>query len=55
VYSNDHDKWYLRELNAKKFKASSSPFVADFNGDFLPDFLHNSDGKVKIAFQTKNP
>lgn len=54
-YNNDNEKWGLWEINLKRLSSSSQPFFADFNGDFLPDILHMSEEKLKIAFQTKNP
>ena len=45
----------MREVEEKKFRSESQPFIADFNGDFLPDFLYSEGGEIKIAFQTRNP
>jgi hypothetical protein len=50
TFNSASDKWGLKEINLKKLQSTTQPFFADFNGDFLPDILHMSEGGLKIAF-----
>ena len=48
------DTWTFKHMPNKRFMSESQPFIADFNGDFMPDILFTN-GIIQIAFQTKNP
>lgn len=50
IKDKDLNDWTFKEIPNKKFRSQTQPFIADLNGDFLPDILFHDEGEIQIAF-----